>query len=288
MPVRPKIKSYGDSFGTYGGDGLNDYSVKPDNIDPSKLGNNRINDGFELNRFEESIRDFILARLGHPVVRVELTDFQIKTAIDEAVSHMSHHAPLWTRQIAAFQTEARENLYELPPYMIQNLQYVVYKKTLLSIAAQSGTLEFDFFIKYFQENHLLNDFSVGEFLLLQQNLEQMRKVLSQEGSWDVINNKYIQVYPTPVSDEQVVILEYRALDTNTIHPAYRNWIQRYSLAVGKEILGQTRGKYAVLPGPGGGSQLNGDKLVEQAAREKEALIAELLTEIEEPPVFTLY
>lgn len=229
-----------------------------------------------------------MARLGHPVVRVELTDFQIKTAIDEAVSHMSHHAPLWTRQIAVFQAEAGENLYELPPFMIHNLQYVVYKKTLLSIAAQSGTLEFDFFIKYFQENHLLNDFSVGEFFLLQQNLEQIRKVLSQEGTWDILNNKYLQLYPPPVSENQVVIIEYRALDTDTIHPAYRSWIQRYALAVGKEILGQTRGKYAVLPGPGGGSQLNGDKLTEQAYREKEALMEELLLEIEEPPIITLF
>jgi len=288
MPVRPKTRIYGSSFGDYGGNHLNDYSVCSNNIDPDRLNDNRLNDGTELNRFEESIRDFILARLGHPLVRVELTDFQIKTAIDEAVSHMSHHAPLWTRQIAAFETTAGQNLYELPSFMMHNLSYVVYKKSLLSIAAQSGTLEFDFFIKYFQDNHLLNDFSVGEFLLLQQNLEQIRKVLSQEGSWDVINNKYLQLYPVPVNESQTVIIEYRALDTNTIHPAYRNWIQRYALAVGKEILGQTRGKYAVLPGPGGGSQLNGDKLSEQAYKEKELLMEELMTEIEEPPVFTLF
>lgn len=288
MPIKPKIKSYGSSFGDYGGNKLNDYTVPEGNIDTTKLGDNKLGEGMELSRFEETIRDFVLARLGHPIVRVELTDFQIKTAIDEAISHMSHHAPLWTRQFAVFQPTPNENLYELPLYMIHNLEYVVYKKTLLTIAAQAGTLEFDYFIKYFQDNHLLNDFSVGEFLLLQQNLEQIRKILSQEGSWDIINNKYLQLYPVPVSVDQAVILEYRALDTDTIHPAYKNWIQRYALAIAKEIVGQSRGKYAVLPGPGGGSQLNGEKLVEEAYRDRELLMTELLEEIEEPPVFTLF
>ncbi len=35
-------------------------------------------------------------------------------------------------------------------------------------------------------------------------------------------------------------------------------MQRYTLASCKGILGQIRGKYAVLPSPGGGSQLNGE------------------------------
>jgi hypothetical protein len=73
-----------------------------------------------------------------------------------------------------------------------------------------------------------------------------------------------------------------------MHPYYKNWIQRYALAVSRGILGEIRGKYSSLPSPGGGASLNGAALIQQSDQEKEKLKEELLSEIEEPPVFTLF
>jgi len=86
--VDPKLLGYGDTFGSYGGRNLGDTDIWTPNIDSSKLNTGTLADPVELTRFETTIRDFVLARLGHPVVRVELTDFQIKTAIDEAISRL--------------------------------------------------------------------------------------------------------------------------------------------------------------------------------------------------------
>ena len=116
----------------------------------------------------------------------------------------------------------------------------------------------------------------------------MRKILGQEGAWDLINGNVLQLYPTPVIDGQDVIVVFRGLDSATMHPYYINWIQRYSLAVAKGVLGGIRGKYKTLPSPGGGAQLNGMELIQQSEKEKEVLKEELLIEIEEPPVFTMY
>ena len=287
MVVKPNIV-WGNTYGKYDGRKLTDYKITDD------IGKGLYEDvpSFqvaleEFSPFDREVADFILARLGHPVVRVELTPFQIKTAIDEAVQRMSYHAPVWTKQYAVFETQIGENVYELPQVIADNLTYVIYKKTLLSIQAQAGTLEFDYFIKYFQDAHLFSDFSVGEFYILQMHLEMVRKILSQEGSWDVMNGKFLQVSPTPVVQDYC-ILEYRALDSNTIHYAYKSWIKRFALACCKEILGQIRGKYQTLPGPGGGAQLNGQALGQQATQEKEQLIQELLTELEEPPLITTF
>ena len=119
------------------------------------------------------------------------------------------------------------------------------------------------------------------------HLEMVRKVLSQEGSWDVLNGQYLQIAPTPVMSDYC-ILEYRALDSNTLHSAYKSWLKRFSLAITKGVLGQIRGKYKTLPGPGGGAQLNGEDLIQQSMQEREILIDELLSEIEEPPEITTY
>jgi len=278
---------YGNSLAEYVGPFVT-AGIQKGDIDLEKLNTTTLDEGIEFTRFDETIKDFVMARLGHPVVRVELTPYQIKTSIDEAVSKLNFHAPMWTVQMLAFDASAGVNIYKMPTWVVHNLEYVVYKKTLLSIQSQAGTLEFDFFIKYFQDNFLFQNFGVGDFFMLQTHLEQIRKVLGQEGTWNIINGQYLQLYPKPVVTPQEVIVVYRGLDSNTIHPAYRNWIQRYALAVSKGILGEIRGKYTSLPAPAGGAQLNGPELKQESAAEKQQLMEELLLEIEEPPVFTTW
>ena len=263
--------------------------AKPDGeIDIETLNATTMVDGIEWTHFDETIKDYILARLGHPVVRVELTPYQLKTCIDEAVGTMYNHAPLFATQFVAFNVTAGVNNYKLPTYILNNLEYVVYKKTLLSIQQAAGTLEFDFFIKYFQDNFLFQNFGIGDFYLLQQNLEMMRKILGQEGSFTVLDNQYLHISPRPVVDGQTVIVVYRGLNSNTIHPAYRNWIQQYALATAKGTLGQIRGKYDTVPSPGGGAKLNGQALVKESSDEQAKLIERLLNEFEEPPRFSTY
>ena len=292
MPVKPKLAAWGNSFSQYAGqniqDGNGDGYRGRNEIDWDKLNNTSMVDGIEWSHFEENLKDFILARLGHPVVRVELTPYQLKTCIDEAVGTMYNHAPLFSTQMVTFQTTQGQSLYEIPPYILNNLEYVVYKKTLLSIQSQAGTLEFDFFIKYFQDNYLFQNFGVGDFYLLQQNLEMTRKILGQEGSFTVLDNQFLQIEPKPVTNLQTVIIVYRGLNSDTLHPAYRNWIQLYALACAKATLGQIRGKYQTVPSPGGGAKLNGDSLVKEGADEKEALLKRLLDEFEEPARFSTY
>ena len=284
---KPRLNGYGTSFGEYGGNTLTSYEPAGD-IDPSRLSKLRMSDAVEFNDFEELARDYILGMLGHPVVRVELTPFQLKQCIHEAITKLDYHAPLWTLQYASFDASVGQNVYELPPYIINNLEYVSYKKNLLSIPSQNGTLEFDFFLKYFQDNFLFGDMNIAEFYQIQQNLEMYRKILSQDGSFNVLNGKYLQISPAPSRTPSPVIVEYRALDSNTIQPAYSIWVHKYALACAKAVLSQIRGKYVTVPSPAGGAQLNGAQLAAESKEEKERLVQELLMEIEEPPTFTTF
>lgn len=288
VPTVPQT-SYGNTFAVRKGNSISVTGVEPvGEVNYETLNRRRFVDTIEFNNFYGIIKDNVLARLGSPVIRVELTDYQIYLAIDEAISKLDYHAPSWCIQFMEFNTIANYNTYILPQFVMNNIQYVVYKKSLLGLNLAEGTLEFDFFIKYFQDNFLFQNFGVGDFYLLQQHLEQLRKILGQEGGFNVLNNKYLQIYPAPVITPQGVVIVYRALDSNTIHPAYRNWIQRYALAVAKGILGEIRGKYATLPGPGGGSMLNGSDLKQESMSEKAALEEELRNELEEPPAFTVF
>lgn len=281
----PNITSYGSSYGRFGGLKLTDWTSENE-INQENLNKNLEADGVQFNLFEQSINDYVLAQLGHPVVTVELTPFQLKTCIDEALSKLDYHAPQWANQYAVFDASSGESVYELPQFLINNISYVVYKKDILGLNYTPGSLAYDMTLAFFNNNRFFQGGGIGDFLLTQQYLEITRRVLSNEGSWNIINNKFIQLNPTPTETPTAVVVEYRAIDSNTIHHAYRNWVQRYATASAKGILGRIRGKYKSLPGPGGGSQLDGGVLVQESMEEKKQLMEELMLEIQEGPMFS--
>jgi len=58
-------------------------------------------------------------------------------------------------------------------------------------------------------------------------------------------------------------------------PMVYPWLQEYSLAFAKSMLGQARGKFASIAGPQGGTQLNGATLMAESQAEMEKLEEEL-------------
>lgn len=283
--IKPELTSYGNSFGKSHGNRV-DSTIPNGDINRDSLNKIDAAESTELTDFERVISNYVLGRLGHPVVKVELSDFNIKQAIHTAITKLHYHAPRWNTQMMTFRAQYNVNLYEIPKYILDNIDFVGYKKNFLSVQSQAGTLEFDFFIKYFQENFLFTDFSMGDFYLLQSHLEMTRRILGNDGSWDVIDGRYLQVYPNPQYSGEEVIIVYRAINSESIHPAYLNWIQNYALAVSKETLGQIRGKFRTVPSPAGGAQLNGSELIQQAQSEMQKLERELVDELEEPPLIS--
>lgn len=280
----PTVTQYGSSYGKFAGLRLSDY--KSAGSDTTILNSADQKDTTEFKSFEQSVKDFVLARLGYPTIRVELTDFQIQTCIEEAMSKLDYHSPEWMNQYAVFNTSANINVYELPPQVANNLTDVWYKRQMFGMSFTPGSMAYDFALAFFNNTGMFNNFNVGQYVLMQQYLKQVRAVLGQKGTWTLTNGRFLNLFPVPDYDEQVII-EFRGLDTNTLLPAYRNWLQRYTLCVAKEILGRVRSKYQTLPGPGGGSKLDGEALLRESAEEKEKLLEELLYEIETPPLFDL-
>ena len=281
---KPVVTAYGSSYGIYGGNQLKDYKSPKDN----DLNNKDAKTVNEFKTFNRTVKDYVLAKLGHPIIDVELDDFQIQICIDEAISKLEYHAPDWMTQYAVFTTEANINVYELPQEVADNLTDVWYRRDFFQFGANPGSLEYDFSVMFFTNTGLFNNYNVSQYLLMQQYLKQVKNVLGQMSTWQLVNNKFLQIFPKPENAEEDVILEFRAFDPNTLHHAYKSWLQRYTLACAKEILGGIRGKYQTLPGPGGGTRLNGDLLSQEAAREKQALVEELMNEIEAPPLFDIF
>lgn len=280
----PTVKSYGSSYGVYNGNKLRDYkSPKADDL------NNKDQKGLaEFIEFNSTIRDYVLAKLGYPVVDVELEGPQIELCVDEAISKLEYYAPDWMTQYAVFDVTGGVNVYELPQVIADNLNDVWYRRDFFKFGASPGSLEYDFAIMFFTNTGLFNNYNVSQYLLMQQYLRQVKTVLGQASTWQLINNRYLHIWPKPESNSESVLLEFRAFDPNTLHHAYKSWLQRYALAEAKEVLGQIRSKYQTLPGPGGGTSLNGEQLIKEAKEDKELLMIELGETIEQPPTFDIF
>jgi hypothetical protein len=68
---------------------------------------------------------------------------------------------------------------------------------------------------------------------------------------------------------------YQNVTYSNINVVGRQWIQKYALALAKEMLGYIRGKYSALPIPNAEITLNSADLISAAQTEKEGLITEL-------------
>lgn len=72
-------------------------------------------------------------------------------------------------------------------------------------------------------------------------------------------------------------LPFENLPFERINSIGKQWIRRFALALTKEMLGQVRGKFAVVPIPGESVTLNAADLLAQAKAEQDALRDELKT-----------
>jgi hypothetical protein len=76
-------------------------------------------------------------------------------------------------------------------------------------------------------------------------------------------------------------LPFENLPYNRINSIGKQWIRRFALALTKEMLGQVRGKFAVVPIPGESVTMNAADLLSQARTEQDNLRLELKTLLEE-------
>jgi hypothetical protein len=102
------------------------------------------------------------------------------------------------------------------------------------------------------------------------------------------NRLYVRVYagfqnpinPTAYNDDTIYGVSgpqnvpYGNLMYSTITQPGRQWIRQFTIAICKEILGQTRSKLPMIPIVGNDMRLNGPELLQQAQAEREKLMTD--------------
>lgn len=99
----------------------------------------------------------------------------------------------------------------------------------------------------------------------------------EQDAWDEDTNKKVGV--TGINNMNT--LPFENIPYASINSMGKQWIRRFALALGKEMLGLVRSKFASIPIPNESVTLNGEALITQGKEEQEKLREELKTLLEE-------
>jgi hypothetical protein len=235
----------------------------------------------------EPMKKYILTKMGHPLVEVEITEDQWETIWKVAGDFIAGYFPR-EQKLAVFWTSPLKPTYPFPDdaYWIQS---VAWDPGITRIGDVFGAEAFLFNINNIGGmaggNNMLMDYH-----LLQAYRKFSQKILGVEGHWEVINegssnaqgdslsskDQLIRLYPTPKGKFPVVVM-YVPVITHFRSPQARKLCYDMMLAEAKSVIGMARRKISGMPTPDGGNiQYDGDALIQESEKMREQILEEAL------------
>lgn len=226
----------------------------------------------------------------------------------QSIIRNSLHVPIYSSSIKLQSGIQQYDLSQVIPHYtnsnVQILQIYYYPRTHTNYGFDAnmpgfnlGSVMSQFGGTYYQTSKTII-MPVFQTLLRMQAVQLSQQVRRANFGFQLRHNK-ILFYPRP-TQQQFITVQYilktdkyaNSIKSNVInnisnfpintHIRYtdinmpgRNWIQRYTLALSKQILGVIRSKYSSIPYPQGETSLDGDTLRAQSSAQKEALIQQL-------------
>jgi len=243
------------------------------------------------------LADDIRKQLGHPVVQVELTKGQLDEAIRIAIQELRRNSSAaYRRGFMKLYVNAGKQIYKLTKptaetdsegngYSLADGQYghdkIVqvmgcFRITSAFMTSAHGSGVFGQVV--LQHLYNMGTFDLLSFHIVSQYIETLEHLFASRitFNWNESARSLTlhQYFSTPETILMDVAVERTEQDLLTDRFTGR-WIERYALAHSKRILSQIRGKFASLPGAGGGVSLNASDLAQEANDEFEKLQAEL-------------
>jgi hypothetical protein len=216
------------------------------------------------------LSDSIRRQLGHPTITVELDKEQLDTAIEKAIEALRQRSASAYRRVYFFMdakpgvqryllTNERAGFHKIVNIMgvwritsafLSTVHAAgVYGQTILQHLYHMGTYDL---VSY----HLISDY-----------IEQLEQLFATRVTytWDEGSREFT-MFQRITRDERVLldsVIERTEQELMT-NRYTKKWIERWALGEAKLMLAQIRGKYATLPGAGGGVALNAGDLTASA------------------------
>lgn len=231
----------------------------------------------------------IREQLGYPVVEVELTTNQIDTAIDLALASLRKRSgSAYRRGFMMLDVQAGQQHYCLSSEMAQEQcsQPVKFNEIVTVMSAYRFTSAFlssahgagVYGQIVLQHLYNMGTFDLVSYHLVAQYVEQMEHLFATRLTYHwheqsrTLSFHHVFAAPERVALDVTAELSEQELMKDRWT---RTWISRYALAESMRMLARIRGKYASLPGAGGGITLNAAELMAEHDAIKEELYSQI-------------
>jgi hypothetical protein len=226
--------------------------------------------------------DILKKQLGYPVVCVELIEDHFNIAIDNALQELRRRTDIAYRKEYFFMTimKSQDVYYLNDPSTGTDKIVDVQKIHRLNML---GLVNFTPDNIYAQQ--FLNQFyapGVGYDLVSIHLIHALSETYTQLFAGDVAYNwreaaRELKIYRRFATNEKVLVeCSCEKLEQELLVDRWaQQWIQQWAEAELMLILAQIRGKFATLPGPGGGLSLNADTLITQAQQYQEDCLRQI-------------
>jgi len=229
------------------------------------------------------LMDSIRAQLGYPVVDVELTNYQLDTAIQGALESFRKRAgSAYRRGFYFLDIEPGKQQYLMTNKVMGYNKIVsitaAYRFTSAFLSSAHGSGVYGQVV--LQHLYNMGTFDLTSFHLVSQYIEQLEHLFSTRlGHTFHEHNRVLTFFNSFTRNERVLLdCMIERTEQDLLKDRFiKTWIERYALSEAMMMLSHIRGKFASLPGAGGGISLNAGELIATAQSYRE----ELLNQIDE-------
>lgn len=225
-------------------------------------------DGTDDERRE--LMDAIRHQLGYPTIEVELTKQQLSYAIDGAIESLRKRSGMaYRRGFYFLEIQPHQQMYKLTDKRIGYNRIAEVTKIHRITSAFLSNAEGQGVYGQLALQHLyqMGTFDLISYHLVSQYIETMEMLFASqiEFNWDE-DTRNLGIFKDFHQCEKVLIeVVVERTEQNMIKDRYlKGWIEKYALVQSRLTLAEIRGKFAHLPGAGGGVALNASELAARA------------------------
>jgi hypothetical protein len=231
-----------------------------------------------------TFKDYILRKLGSPVIQINVSDEQVEDRVDEAISfwrdyHYNGSQLVYLKhQLTA---DDVTNGYITLPQNILGIQGVFPFSSSISTSTGMFNVTYQFVLNNIQD---MTSYNVQNYYMSMQHIEFMQEVLVGKPMIRYnkhVNKLFIDRSPGALIEGQYIIVEaYDVVDGETYSDVWNDrWLQNYATVLVKENWGANLTKFNNMQLVGGVS-FNGEQILQEAREERQRMEEEALTSLQ--------
>jgi hypothetical protein len=227
----------------------------------------------------QEFKEYILRKIGAPVIQINLSDEQIEDRISESISfwndyHYSGSEHVYLKHQLT-QTDIDNGFIELPTEVYQRLLGIT-RVFDMGVSISSGTGMFNVSYQFVLNNiQDITGYSMANYYQTMQHLQFIQEILVGKPMIRYnkhVNKLHLDMTMSKLTPGNFIIIEaYDIIDENLYSDMWNDrWLQNYAAALVREQWGMVLTKFTGMQLVGG-VQFNGEQILSEAKEERRAM-----------------